>query len=164
MSQSPFMTIPMELISNITFYLNISDVVNLIKIHPFTSIQAELKRALDTKLLCERKHLEINQKKYIRETLHLATKDIKHVDLPDPFYIQNIFNDRDNQIQNVIPQIDYSLNIERLLLDRKEFDKEFNVFYESILRFYKEERCNTFPSHPNIISMILDRYEININN
>jgi len=84
--------------------------------------------------------------------------------LPDPFYIRNIFNERDNQIQNVIPQIDYSLNIERLLLDRKEFDKEFNVFYESILRFYKEERCNTFPSHPNIISMILDGYEININN
>jgi len=53
MSQSPLMTIPMELINYITFYLNISDVVNLIKLHPFTSIQAELKRALDTKLLCE---------------------------------------------------------------------------------------------------------------
>ena len=95
MNNSPFSTIPVELISNITFYLNISDIVNLIKLHPFTSIQSELKRSLDKKIFRERKHLEINQKNYIRETLHLATKDIKHVDLPDPFYIRNIFNERD---------------------------------------------------------------------
>ena len=95
MSQSPFINFPIELISNITFYLDIPDIVNLIKLHAFTSIQAELKRGLDSKLLNERKQLEKCQKNYIEETLYFVSKDIKYVDLPDPFYIQNIFNERD---------------------------------------------------------------------
>jgi hypothetical protein len=155
---SPFLFLPKELLKYILDYLDISDIINLKKLHPFTEIQQELSRSLNIKLNKERKHLETIQKNYVKETLYLATKDIKPIDLPDPFYIQNIFKARDNQIQTVIPQIDYSINLERLLYDRKKFDKEFNDFYESVLRFYKEERCNTFPTHPNVISMILDGY------
>ena len=155
---SPFLFLPKELLKYILDYLDISDIINLKKLHPFTEIQQELSRSLNIKLNKERKHLETIQKNYVKETLYLATKNIKPVDLPDPFYIQNIFKARDNQIQTVIPQIDYSINLERLLYDRKKFDKEFNDFYESVLRFYKEERCNTFPTHPNVISMILDGY------
>lgn len=155
---SPFLVLPKELIKYILEYLDISDIINLKKLHPFTEIQQELTRSLNIKINKERKHLEMIQKNYVKETLYLATKDIKPLDLPDPFYIQNIFKERDNQIQSIIPQIDYSINLERLLYDRKKFDKEFNDFYESVLRFYKEERCNTFPSHPNVISMMLDGY------
>ena len=155
---SPFLVLPKELIKYILEYLDISDIINLKKLHPFTEIQQELTRSLNIKINKERKHLEMIQKNYVKETLYLATKNIKLVDLPDPFYIQNIFKERDNQIQSVIPQIDYSINLERLLYDRKKFDNEFNDFYESVLRFYKEERCNTFPSHPNVISMMLDGY------
>ena len=155
---SPFLFLPTELIKYILEYLDISDIINLKKLHPFTEIQQELTRSLNIKINKERKHLEMIQKNYVKETLYLATKNIKPVDLPDPFYIQNIFKERDNQIQSVIPQIDYSINLERLLYDRKKFDNEFNDFYESVLRFYKEERCNTFPSHPNVISMMLDGY------
>lgn len=155
---SPFLFLPKELLKYILEYLDISDIINLKKLHPFTEIQQELTRSLNIKINKERKHLEMIQKNYVKETLYLATKDIKPIDLPDPFYIQNIFKERDNQIQSIIPQIDYSINLERLLYDRKKFDKEFNDFYESVLRFYKEERCNTFPSHPNVISMMLDGY------
>ena len=153
---SPFLVLPKELLKYILEYLDISDIINLKKLHPFTEIQQELTRSLNIKINKERKHLEMIQKNYVKETLYLATKNIKPVDLPDPFYIQNIFKERDNQIQSIIPQIDYSINLERLLYDRKKFDKEFNDFYESVLRFYKEERCNTFPSHPIIISCVLE--------
>ena len=155
---SPFLFLPKELLKYILEYLDISDIINLKKLHPFTEIQQELTRSLNIKINKERKHLEMIQKNYVKETLYLATKNIKPIDLPDPFYIQNIFKARDNEIQTVILQIDYSINLERLLYDRKKFDKEFNDFYESVLRFYKEERCNTFPSHPNVISMMLDGY------
>tara|TARA_Y100000590_G_C15431100_1_gene905220 strand:+ start:56 stop:550 length:495 start_codon:yes stop_codon:yes gene_type:complete len=163
MIKSPFLFLPKELLKYILDYLDISDIINLKKLHPFTEIQQELSRSLNIKLNKERKYLDDTQKNYIKETLYFATKDIKPIDLPDPFYIQNIFKARDNQIQTVILQIDYSINLERLLYDRKKFDKEFNDFYEPVLRFYKEERCNTFPTHPINIAMFLEGYNVNIN-
>ena len=158
MLSSPFISLPKEILSYILVYLEISDILRLIKLHPFTDIQPELRRSLNIKLNNERRYLESSQKNYIKETLYFVSKDIKKVDLPDPFYIQNIFKARDNKIKSELPIIDYSINLERLLFERKKFDKEFNDFYEPVLRFYKEERCNTFPTHPNIISMILDGY------
>ena len=55
------------------------------------------------------------------------------------------------------------MNIESILANRIKYDLEFNDFYESILRFYKENMCNTFPTHPIVISTLLDKIAKNIN-
>ena len=81
---SPFLFLPKELLKYILEYLDISDIINLKKLHPFTEIQQELTRSLNIKINKERKHLEMIQKNYVKETLYLATKNIKPVDLPDP--------------------------------------------------------------------------------
>ena len=93
MISSPFISLPKEILSYILVYLEISDILKLIKLHPFTDIQLELTRSLNLKLNNERRHLESSQKNYIKETLYFVCKDIKKVDLPDPFYIQNIFKE-----------------------------------------------------------------------
>ena len=77
------------------------------------------------------------------------------VDLPDPYDVIKVFFDRDKEIKSLIPKIDYSDNIETILNDRLKYDKKFNLLYEPILRFYEENKCNTFPTHPIVISFIV---------
>lgn len=164
MISSPFLDIPKELLEYIFHFLDIQHVVSIKKLHPFTSIQCECDRSISKKLDMERVNHDSHSKFYIRQTLTFLAKDLATViDLPDPYYIQKIFYDRDKEIKQLIPKIDYNMNIESILANRIKYDLEFNDFYESILRFYKENKCNTFPSHPIVISTLLDNIARNIN-
>lgn len=164
MISSPFLDIPKELLEYIFYYLDIQHVVSIKKLHPFTNIQLECNRSISKKLDMERKNHDSNAKFYIRQTLIFLSKDLATViDLPDPYYIQKIFYDRDKEIKSLIPKIDYTMNIETILINRIKYDKDFNDFYESILRFYKDNKCNTFPTHPVVISFVLDKIAKNIN-
>lgn len=164
MISSPFLDIPKELLEYIFHFLDIQHVVSIKKLHPFTSIQGECDRSITKKLDIERVNHDSHSKFYIRQTLTFLAKDLATViDLPDPYYIQKIFYDRDKEIKQLIPKIDYNMNIETILANRIKYDKNFNDFYESILRFYKENKCNTFPSHPIIISTLLDKIAKDIN-
>ena len=163
MIESPFLTLPKELLYNIFIFLNIPQIVAIKKIHAFSDIQGECDRVISMKLEHERSNLDNSAKKYIRETLYYLAKDLATViDLPDPFYIQKVFYDRDKEIKSLIPKIDYNMSIEKILGDRIKYDNDFNDFYSSILNFYKENKCNTFPSHPVIISLALERIKLEI--
>ena len=164
MISSPFLDIPKELLENIFHFLDIQHVVSIKKMHPFTNIQCECDRSIKKKLDVERVNHDFHSKYYIRQTLTYLAKDLATViDLPDPYYIQKIFYDRDKEIKSLIPKIDYTMNIETILANRIKYDKDFNDFYESVLRFYKENMCNTFPTHPTVISIVLDKIAKNIN-
>ena len=163
MIDSPFLTLPKELLYNIFIFLNIPQIVAIKKIHAFSDIQGECDRVISMKLECERNNLDNSAKKYIRDTLYYLAKDLATViDLPDPYYIQKVFYDRDKEIKSLIPKIDYSMSIEKILGDRIRYDNEFNDFYSAILNFYKENKCNTFPSHPAMISIALERIKLEI--
>ena len=163
MIESPFLTLPKELLYNIFIFLNIPQIVAIKKIHAFSDIQGECDRVISMKLECERNNLDNSAKKYIRDTLYYLAKDLATViDLPDPYYIQKVFYDRDKEIKSLIPKIDYSMSIEKILGDRIRYDNEFNDFYSAILNFYKENKCNTFPSHPAMISIALERIKLEI--
>ena len=163
MIDSPFLTLPKELLYNIFIFLNIPQIVAIKKIHAFSDIQGECDRVISMKLERERSNLDNSAKKYIRETLYYLAKDLATViDLPDPYYIQKVFYDRDKEIKSLIPKIDYSMSIEKILGDRIRYDNEFNDFYSAILNFYKENKCNTFPSHPAMISIALERIKLEI--
>tara|TARA_B100000123_G_C25708766_1_gene418856 strand:- start:628 stop:1122 length:495 start_codon:yes stop_codon:yes gene_type:complete len=163
MIESPFLTLPKELLYNIFIFLNIPQIVAIKKIHAFSDIQGECDRVISMKLERERNNLDNSAKKYIRDTLYYLAKDLATViDLPDPYYIQKVFYDRDKEIKSLIPKIDYSMSIEKILGDRIRYDNEFNDFYSAILNFYKENKCNTFPSHPAMISIALERIKLEI--
>ena len=163
MIESPFLTLPKELLYNIFIFLNIPQIVAIKKIHAFSDIQGECDRVISMKLEHERSNLDNSAKKYIRDTLYYLAKDLATViDLPDPYYIQKVFYDRDKEIKSLIPKIDYSMSIEKILGDRIRYDNEFNDFYSAILNFYKENKCNTFPSHPAMISIALERIKLRI--
>ena len=163
MIESPFLTLPKELLYNIFIFLNIPQIVAIKKIHAFSDIQGECDRVISMKLERERSNLDNSAKKYIRDTLYYLAKDLATViDLPDPYYIQKVFYDRDKEIKSLIPKIDYSMSIEKILGDRIRYDNEFNDFYSAILNFYKENKCNTFPSHPAMISIALERIKLEI--
>ena len=163
MIESPFLTLPKELLYNIFIFLNIPQIVAIKKIHAFSDIQGECDRVISIKLERERNNLDNSAKKYIRDTLYYLAKDLATViDLPDPYYIQKVFYDRDKEIKSLIPKIDYSMSIEKILGDRIRYDNEFNDFYSAILNFYKENKCNTFPSHPAMISIALERIKLEI--
>ena len=148
---------------NIFIFLNIPQIVAIKKIHAFSDIQGECDRVISMKLERERNNLDNSAKKYIRDTLYYLAKDLATViDLPDPYYIQKVFYDRDKEIKSLIPKIDYSMSIEKILGDRIRYDNEFNDFYSAILNFYKENKCNTFPSHPAMISIALERIKLEI--
>lgn len=156
--KSLLLTIPRELLEKIFIYLDLDNLVAIKKLHPFTDVQHECDRIIKTKQDITRVHFDTFSKNYIKETLYFLAKDLNTViNLPDPFYIQNVFSDRDNEIKEIIPKIDYSNKLETILYNRIKYDKEFNDFYEQILRFYKSDRCNTFPTHPVVISLILDK-------
>ena len=160
MITSLFLTIPKELLEFIFYFLEINSIVSIKKLHPFTDIQGECDRNIIKKLDIERANHDQNTKNYIRQTLTYLARDLATViDLPDPYYIQKIFYDRDAEIKSLIPKIDYNMNIETILAHRLKYDKEFNDFYESVLRFYKENKCNTFPTHPVVISIVLDKIQ-----
>ena len=160
MITSLFLTIPKELLEFIFYFLEINNIVSIKKLHPFTDIQGECDRNIIKKLDIERANHDQNTKNYIRQTLTYLARDLATViDLPDPYYIQKIFYDRDAEIKSLIPKIDYHMNIETILTHRLKYDKEFNDFYESVLRFYKENKCNTFPTHPVVISIVLDKIQ-----
>ena len=163
MIESPFLTLPKELLYNIFIFLNIPQIVAIKKIHAFSDIQGECDRVISIKLERERNNLDNSAKKYIRDTHYYLAKDLATViDLPDPYYIQKVFYDRDKEIKSLIPKIDYSMSIEKILGDRIRYDNEFNDFYSAILNFYKENKCNTFPSHPAMISIALERIKLRI--
>ena len=164
MIYSPFLDIPTELLGFIFYYLEVNSIVSIKKLHPFTEIQKECDRSILKRIDIHRSHYDNISKKYIRTQLEYLARDLATViDLPDPYYIQKIFYDRDKEIKSLIPKIDYKLNLETILINRIKYDKEFNDLYESVLRFYKENRCNTFPTHPVVISMVLDKIARNIN-
>ena len=164
MPHSPFLIIPKELLEYILVYLNVPEIVSIKKLHPFTDIQGECDRMIQSKLDIERINHDTCSKNYIKETLYFLAQDLATViDLPDPYYIQKVFFDRDKEIKYIIPQIDYTRNIETILSDRQKYDKDFNDLYEPILRFYKDDKCNTFPTHPVMISFFLSRINSHIN-
>mgnify|MGYP000284758620 FL=1 len=142
MIESPFLTLPKELLYSIFIFLNIPEIVAIKKIHAFSDIQGECDRVISLKLECERNNLDNSAKKYIMDTLYYLAKDLATViDLPDPYYIQKVFYDRDKEIKSLIPKIDYNMSIEKILGDRIKYDNDFNDFYSSILNFYKENKC-----------------------
>ena len=139
MIESPFLTLPKELLYNIFIFLNIPQIVAIKKIHAFSDLQGECDRVISMKLECERNNLDNSAKKYIRDTLYYLAKDLATViDLPDPYYIQKVFYDRDKEIKSLIPKIDYSMSIEKILGDRIRYDNEFNDFYSANARTSKK--------------------------
>ena len=57
---------------------------------------------------------------------------------------ENIKNKEEakKEIKQLIPKIDYSMNIETILANRIKYDLEFNDFYESILRKHNEHQLS----------------------
>ena len=158
MSNSLLLDVPKEILQYIFIHLDLVHLVKIKKIFPFTKIQGECDRIIQRNLDITRNIYDRFSKNYIKTTLYYLAKDLAmEVDLPDPYDVNKVFFDRDKEIKSLIPKIDYSDNIETILNDRLKYDKKFNLLYEPILRFYEENKCNTFPTHPIVISFVLDK-------